>query len=152
MTIARDRGARATLFVECKPGMRRRIAAAVDALIAMLDEIDGDADLEEDDPLEEDDFGEDDGNGEPALGATTAVNQQHSWAGPRGWPDDGELEPSLGWTNGHGHPEIALRGYDDDREETTGTRDAEGDEAEMSGIGDMDGVMEQHGFGVQFAE
>ena len=28
-----------------------------------------------------------------------------------------EAEPSLGWTgHGHGHPEMALRGYDDDRE------------------------------------
>jgi hypothetical protein len=54
MTIAHDRGARAPLFVEYKPGMRRRIAAAVDALIALLDQIDGDTDLEDDDPLEDD--------------------------------------------------------------------------------------------------
>lgn len=54
MTIAHDRANAAPLFVEYHPGMRRRIAAAVDALIALLDQIDGDADLEEDDPLEDD--------------------------------------------------------------------------------------------------
>lgn len=54
MTIAHDRAAGAPLFVEYRPGMRRRIAAAVDALIELLDQIDGDADLEEDDPLEDD--------------------------------------------------------------------------------------------------
>ncbi|PWB90677.1 hypothetical protein C5688_09130 [Methylocystis sp. MitZ-2018] len=53
MTVVQDRPA-TPLFVEYKPGMRRRIAAAVDALIALLDQIDGDADLEEEDPLEDD--------------------------------------------------------------------------------------------------
>jgi len=53
MKIAHDRES-APLFVEYRPGMRRRIAAAVDALIALLDQIDGDADLEEVDPLEDD--------------------------------------------------------------------------------------------------
>ena len=37
-----------------------------------------------------------------------------------------------GWTgHGHGHPEMALRGYDDDREATTGPRDEELDEADI---------------------
>lgn len=59
----------APLFVEYKPGTRRRIAAAVDALVALLDEIDGDADFEEDDPLEDDAPLEDVGDDEPSLGA-----------------------------------------------------------------------------------
>lgn len=100
----------------------------------------------------EDEHDEPGGDNEPTLGATTAINQECAWAAPRGWPvEDGE--PSLGWIgNGRGHPEMALRGYDDDRESTTATHHAEGDDAERSGRGDMDGVMELHGFGVQFAE
>lgn len=53
MTIAHHR-AGAPLFVEYKPGTRRRIAAAVDALVALLDQIDGDLDFEENDPPEDD--------------------------------------------------------------------------------------------------
>lgn len=206
------------LFVEYRPGMRRRIAAAVDALVALLDQIDGDAEFEEDDPLEASDPAEDDGDAEPSLGApgtfslpdqrcwaqgakddredesellepggddelslgaATAVNQEHAWAASRGFPED-DGEPSLGWTgHGRGHPEIALRGYDDDREGEHDGRepdvddepslgsgsvhiqthwavgsddDRELDEAERSGCGDMDGVKEQHGFGVEYAE
>lgn len=41
------------LFVEFRPGMRRRIADAIDALILLLDEIDGDADFEDDPDLED---------------------------------------------------------------------------------------------------
>jgi len=54
----------APLFVEYKAGTRRRIAAAVDALVALLDEIDGDPDCEEDEPLEDDDPPEDGGDDE----------------------------------------------------------------------------------------
>ncbi|WP_292532276.1 hypothetical protein [Methylocystis sp.] len=47
-----------------------------------------------------------------------AVNQQHAWrANADAWGSCDEAEPSLGWTgHGHGHPEMALRGYDNDRE------------------------------------
>ncbi len=34
-----------TVFVEFRPNMRRLIADAIEALILLLDEIDGDADL-----------------------------------------------------------------------------------------------------------
>ncbi|AZG79115.1 hypothetical protein IYY11_01170 [Methylocystis sp. H62] len=48
-----------------------------------------------------------------------------------------EAEPSLGWTgHGSGHPEMALRGYDDDRERTTGPRDEEEDDSDK---GELDG-------------
>lgn len=158
MTFHNENTEASPLFVEYRPGMRRRIAAAVDALVALLDQIDGDSDFEEEDPLEDDapaeDVGdaepslgalggtwtaehfdqaawahggkddredesellEDGGCGEPMLGATTTVNQECAWAAPCGWPvEDGE--PSLGWTApGRGHPETAMRGYDDDRE------------------------------------
>lgn len=103
MSRANDNAASAPLFVEVRPGMRKRIAAAVDALVALLDHIDGDADLEEDNPPEDD---------APAE-------------------DVGDEEPSLGWTGyGRGHPKMALGGYDEDRERTTGPRDEEGDDAD----------------------
>jgi hypothetical protein len=170
MSTANDNADVSPLFLESRPGMRKRIAAAVDALVALLDQIDGDADLEEDNPPEddapaedvgdeepslgsvasrdastpqylwaqgadddrerEDEHDEEGGDEEPTLGATTALNQRCAWAAPRGWLlEDGE--PSLGWTgHGRGHPEMALRGYDDDRERTTGPRDEEGDDAD----------------------
>jgi len=52
MSLAQD-SAGAPLFVEFRPGTRRRIAAAVAALVALLDEIDGASDFEEGDPLED---------------------------------------------------------------------------------------------------
>ncbi|NUJ78892.1 hypothetical protein HUN39_02370 [Methylocystis sp. FS] len=57
------------------------------------------------------------GDEEPAFGATTAMNQEHGWRwSPFESTEEGE--PSLGWTgHGRGHPEMALRGYADDREE-----------------------------------
>ena len=42
-----------TVFVEFRPGMRRLIADAIESLIPLLDEIDGDADLEEEPDLED---------------------------------------------------------------------------------------------------
>lgn len=174
MTIGNDNAASAPLFIEIRPGMRKALADAVEAFLNLLDQIDADADLEEDDAPE------DDGSGESALGSTSAINQERAWRASAGWPEDGEAEPSLGWSgNGRGHPEIAMRGYDDDREgehdgrepdvddepslgsgarrdqtcwAVGGDDDRELDEAERSGCGDMDGVMEQYGFGVQFAE
>jgi len=71
----------------------------------------------DDDREDESELLEPTGDDEPALGATTAMNQEHGWRGSP-WDSSGEAEPSLGWTvHGHGHPEMALRGYDDDREE-----------------------------------
>ena len=70
------------------------------------------------------------------MGATMAMNQAHGW---RGSPSDSsdEAEPSLGWMgHGRGHPEMALRGYDDDREATTGPRDEDDDDSDK---GELDG-------------
>jgi hypothetical protein len=66
---------------------------------------------------------------EPSLGATVAFNQRHAWAQSDAsmWRSTGEAEPSLGWTDGQGHPHAAMRGYDDDREEQ---HDQEHDPAE----------------------
>jgi hypothetical protein len=172
MSTTNDNAEVSPLFLEFRPGMRKRIAAAVDALVALLDQIDGDADLEEDNPPEddaptedvgdnepslgsvasrdastpqylwaqgadddrerEDEHDEEGGDEEPALGATAAMNQEHAWrAKLNAWGSSDEAEPSLGWTgHGRGHPEMALRGYDDDRERTTGPRDEEGDDAD----------------------
>ena len=71
----------------------------------------------DDDREDESELLERGGDDEPTLGATTAVNQQHAWAASRVTDAVDEDEPSLGWTgHGRGHPEMALRGYDDDRE------------------------------------
>lgn len=126
MTVAHDRANGAPLFVEFRPSMRSLIEDAVESLLLLLDEIDGDVDLEEEDPLEVDDPAEDGGDSEPSLGAPGAAY----------FPDQAH------WA----------QGVTDDREQNIGADDREHDDAERSGRGDMDGVLEQHGFGVQFAE
>jgi hypothetical protein len=55
------------------PSMRRLIAEAIESLILRLDEIDGDAELEDCDPAEE---GTD---AEPSLGVTSDVGQSLAW-------------------------------------------------------------------------
>ena len=55
------------------PGMRRLIADAIESLILLLDEIDGDAEIEDCDPAEET------GDAEPSLGATHSINQMRAW-------------------------------------------------------------------------
>ena len=57
-------------LVRFTPSMRRLIADAIEAMIILLDEIDGDADLEDDDPAEEN------GDAEPSLGATHSIDQR----------------------------------------------------------------------------
>ncbi|WP_296709013.1 hypothetical protein [Rhodoblastus sp.] len=86
-------------FIEFRPGMRRLIEDAIESLILLLDEIDGDDDLED---------GSDDEDGadcEPALGAperhnrqTTAGCDQRLWAQGEAddREDDDEREPEEG--------------------------------------------------------
>jgi hypothetical protein len=147
MSIAHDRTTGAPLFVEFRPSMRRLIEDAVESLLLLLDEIDGDADIEEDDSPE------DVGDAEPSLGAPEVgyLCSQTRWAQGRGddledehdgREPDVDDEPSLG-SGSIQNQECWAIGADDDREL---------DEAERSGCGDMDGVIEQHGFGVQVAE
>jgi len=57
MSTANDNADVSPPFVEFRPGMRKRVAAAVHALVALLDQIDGDADLEEDNPPKDDGAG-----------------------------------------------------------------------------------------------
>lgn len=88
-----------------------------------------------DDTEDEHDGCEPDTDGEPDLGSTSAMNQNHAWAGHREHWGVVDSEPSLGWPEdrrGYGHPEMAPPGYDDDREATTGPFDEEGDDAEDS--------------------
>ena len=91
-----------------------------------------------DDREDEHDGCEPGGDDEPTLGATTAINQGHAWrANADAWGSCDEAEPSLGWGGvGCGHPEMALRAYDDDRERTTGPRDEEDDDSDK---GELDG-------------
>lgn len=62
----RERGDSVRTFVEYEPGMRGKIAAAIDGLLAVLDQIDGDENLEDDE------LAEPDADEEPSLGATEA--------------------------------------------------------------------------------
>lgn len=68
-------------------GLRKTIGDAVEALIGVLDHWDGDPDLEDGDPLDGPDS-----DLEPSLGATSAMNEDHAWAPPRGWHLCGESE------------------------------------------------------------
>ncbi len=142
----------APLFVEYRPGMRRRIAAAVEALLDLMDQIDGDADFEDDDPLEDDAPAEDIGDNEPSLGAPGAAffpSQSH-WS--QGKLDDREDESELFEDGGDEEPELgATVATDQNVAWAIGGDDSEHDPGEESGCGDMDGVQEQHGFGVEWA-
>jgi hypothetical protein len=79
------------------PAMRTLIADAIESLIILLDEIDGDVDAEDDDPAEEN------GDAEPSLGAFELVDQEKAWrSAENGWGgqdlelDEADNEPSLG--------------------------------------------------------
>ena len=131
MTLHPDKPGAPPLFLEIRPGMRKALADAVDAFLNLLDQIDDDDDREDESELLEPG-----GDEEPTLGATTTMNQAHGW---RSSPCDScdEAEPSLGWTgHGRGHPQTVMRGYDDDREATTGPRDEEDDDSDK---GELDG-------------
>jgi hypothetical protein len=66
-------GAPEPQIVVFTPGMRALIADAIESLILLLDEIDGDAEHEEDADFEaEPDL-------EPSLGATNSINQVRAW-------------------------------------------------------------------------
>ena len=74
------------------PSLRRRVEAAIENIIGLLDELDGDADLEdspdtEDDPAElgiADDEGlREQCVGEPSLGATIDIDQRVAWGADR---------------------------------------------------------------------
>jgi hypothetical protein len=71
------------------PPLRRRLEAALENLVALLDELDGDPDFEEqhdreDDEAERSGIADRDGfveqlEGEPWLGATLALDQRVAW-------------------------------------------------------------------------
>jgi hypothetical protein len=94
-----------------------------------------------DDTEDEHDGCEPDRDEEPDLGSTTAMNQNHAWAGHREYWGVVDSEPSLGWPEyrrGYGHPEMALGGYDDDREEAVDDGPCDDDERDASGDVDVD--------------
>lgn len=119
-----------TLFVECTPALRRQLEAIVEYLLAVLDTLDGDENLEDDDPAE------DDGSAEPTLGAPERAGSWDRSAWARGGREDGEAEittPTL-------DPRLSQdryrpAGYDtpDDLEDGW---DREDDSADMEDAGD----------------
>lgn len=94
-------------LVRFTPGMRRLIADAIEALILLLDEIDGDPDLEEDEPAEEGDDELDDADKEPSLGAPES-HPITSTLGGRGdqthWADGGMRD--LEWDGDDREPDV----------------------------------------------
>ncbi|BAL10569.1 MULTISPECIES: hypothetical protein [Bradyrhizobium] len=147
--------------------LRKKASAEIDRLIAFLDasdpyvmtelEDDISADLEDEDPAEDDDPAENDLDDEPSLGS---IERHPSCYGPDGrnwsgdqiaWADGGtkdledehdgaepgeDEEPSLGACEGHTDQRVAWR--------ATSVSDYELDHSE-SGIGDVDGLLEQVG-------
>ena len=89
-----------THIIEFTPGMRKLVGDAVEALVLLLDEIDGDENLEEEPDLE---LGLDD---EPSLGSLNATDQS-GWARTFHFEFciDGEKEaddePTMGATENH---------------------------------------------------
>ncbi|MEA3197564.1 MAG: hypothetical protein QOF32_1616 [Gammaproteobacteria bacterium] len=79
------------------------------------------------------------GDSEPSLAATNAIDQRRAWQhnSEAMWAGSGESEPSLGWTDGRGHPETAMRGYDDDREADPAEMGI-ADQAALSGANDAE--------------
>jgi hypothetical protein len=84
------------------PAMRRLVCDAIESLILLLDEIDGDIDMEDDDPAEES------GDAEPSLGSFELVNQEAAWRTTEGGGggqdlelDNADKEPSLGAPENH---------------------------------------------------
>ncbi len=135
--------------------MRRHLAEAVEMLLIGLDELDGDADLEEDDPGEDGADHEPDESGiadqdalaldqrdEPSLGWTTSMNQttrmppltgRYAWA-----VEDGEQgdDNGIGDAGGIGFDDESYLGYS----VPGGIVDAEG--PDDNGIADSGGEQE----------
>jgi len=76
------------LFLPMTRSMRMRIESTIEQLVALLDEIDGDSDLEE---VDRDD--EDGGDDEPSLGSCNHLHQQ-VW-GIAGYSRDDDLEEDV---------------------------------------------------------
>lgn len=114
---------------------RLQIATSIERLINLLDELDGDTDLEpefdddEHEDMEEGEADEDDGSREPSLGsvaANAAISQVH-WAQGKGSDreedageeredenehfDSSDNEPTLGWGNYWGLSGVGVEGW-----------------------------------------
>ncbi|MGC4024412.1 MAG: hypothetical protein QM744_04205 [Mesorhizobium sp.] len=122
-----------TTFLSVTPSMRKKLAATFEALIALLDEIDGDCDVESTLGAPERSPEPHRGKRGPVYGKEARDNEgdQTNWAdgANAAFEDDcetdnednedgGDNEPNLGWT---GHGIGCLKGEQtDDREEDAG--------------------------------
>jgi hypothetical protein len=68
------------------PGMRTLVCDAIEAMVLLLDEIDGDAELEDDGTAEEC------GDAEPSFGARHGLDQTKTWNSTGAEIEDGEHE------------------------------------------------------------
>jgi hypothetical protein len=76
-----DEGEAAPQILIFTPAMRRLVCDAIESLILLLDEIDGDAEIEDDGSAE------DVGDAEPSLGAPPNASY---WVASQSWIIDGE--------------------------------------------------------------
>lgn len=121
-----------TVYLPITPAMRARLEATIEALVALLDEIDGDADLEPDE------------DAEPSLGWNYRFDGTPVQVGRDDRGDDRELdraddedgadrEPWLGW-RGDGRGAWGDEGTDDREDEPEHLEDG-GDAEPSSGWG-----------------
>ena len=139
LALARQNAARGAALLNLR-SLRREAREEISRLIAFLDASDPYVMTE----LEDDDDREEVGDSEPSLGSFDRMaNQEKSWrstgADLDAELDTADFEPSLGsieyHTPEHQSQELWVKG---------GSRDLEQDDAE-SGIGDLDGLLEQIG-------
>jgi hypothetical protein len=83
------------LMVEFRPAMRTLIEDAIESMMLLLDEIDGDADFEAEPDEEEG------GDLEPSLGSCGGVDQS-CWGGVGGYAIDAEGPDDNGFGDRHG--------------------------------------------------
>jgi hypothetical protein len=119
---------KSTVFLAMTPKLRVQLATTIENLIALLDEVDGDVDLE-DDEREHDTVDDEDGHDrEPTMGAGNSIDQTHAYRGssrpdeceeenehggdvldePHDQVDQGDDEPSMGWTEKMGQDGVGL--------------------------------------------
>jgi hypothetical protein len=106
MSTANDNADVSPLFVQ-PPRHQQARCGGRGALVALLDHIDGEADLEEDNPPEEDAPAEDVGDNEPSLGSVGSTSllgsySQIGWA--QGADDDREVEDEHDESGGDDEP------------------------------------------------
>ncbi|WP_246504790.1 hypothetical protein [Microvirga antarctica] len=136
-SFVRFQTAQVPTFIEIGPHMRARIETAIDGLIGLLDQLDGDSSELEDDS-----------DSEPSLGwSISGAGDRDHRASSLDLEDDSDFEPSLGWSvtgatsENDNHPSTV-----DLEDEHDGIEpDDDFENADDNGIADAGGLAEQVG-------